>query len=117
MNKFRVAFAGLFWAFRDQNSFYVHFAVTLVVLAVAAWLRLEIWHWVALSFAIGGVLTAELLNTAMELLVSVLHPQHDPRIGRALDVAAAAVLMASITAIVVGVLVLGPPIYMHIWPV
>ncbi|MBB3207732.1 diacylglycerol kinase (ATP) [Rhodopirellula rubra] len=114
-NKFRVAFSGLFWAVRDQNSFYVHLSVTAVVLVLAGVLRLPQWQWVALFFAIGGVLTAELLNTAVELLVGVVHPERDPRIGRALDVAAAAVLMASITAIGIGLMIFGPAVYEQIW--
>lgn len=110
-NKFRVAFAGLAWALRDQTSFHVHLIVTAAVMIAGAFLPLEPWQWIALILAIGMVFTAELLNTALELLVKVVHPDHDPQIGRALDVAAAAVLAAALTAVVIGILILGPEIY------
>lgn len=109
--KFRVAVVGLVWALRDQASFYVHLSVAAVVIVVAALLRLQPWQWLGLIFAIGGVLTAELFNTALELLVAVVHPDQDPRVGRVLDVAAAAVLVASLTAVTIGLLILGPEIY------
>ncbi len=111
-DKFRVAFAGLFWALRDQASFRVHLSVTGAVIAVAASLRLQSWQWAGLIFAIGFVLTAELFNTSLEVLVAVMHPAHDPRVGRALDVAAAAVLVASLTAVAIGLLILGPELYL-----
>lgn len=109
--KFRVALAGLVWALRDQASFYVHLSVAAAVIAVAAALRLQAWQWVGLIIAIGGVIAAELFNTAIELLVAIVHPAHDPRVGRVLDVAAAAVLMASLTAVMIGLFILGPEIY------
>jgi diacylglycerol kinase len=95
---------------RTQNSFYVHLPVAAIVLALSAWLRLEIWRWVALVICIAMVLAFELLNTAIESLVARLHPEHNPIIGRALDSAAAAVLIASLGAVVVGLLVIGPPL-------
>lgn len=111
ITKFRVAFAGLVWALRDQASFYVHLSVAAAVIVVAALLRLQSWQWVGLMIAIGLVLTAELFNTAIELFVAIIHPARDPRVGRVLDVAAAAVLMASLTAVTVGLLILAPEIY------
>jgi len=114
ITKFRVAFSGLFWAARDQNSFHFHAAATVLVIGLAAVLGLELWQWIALVIAIGGVWTAELLNSAIELIVAVIHPQHDERIGRALDVAAAAVLMAAFTAVTIGVLVFGPILYQRL---
>jgi diacylglycerol kinase (ATP) len=111
LNKFRVAIAGLLWAIRDQNSFHVHGIVSVLVLLTAAQLRLQFWQWTTLVLAIGLVFTAELLNTAIEQLVAVLHPNHDLRIGRVLDIAAAAVLLATLTAVAVGALVLGPSLY------
>ncbi|TWU11021.1 diacylglycerol kinase [Allorhodopirellula heiligendammensis] len=110
-NKFRVAVGGLLWALRDQTSFHVHLAFTAAVITLAVLLRLQLWQWIGLVFAIGLVLAAELFNTAMELLVAVLHPEYDPRIGRALDVAAAAVLVSALTAATIGIAILGPELY------
>ncbi len=109
--KFAVAFSGLFWAFRTESSFWVHLLVATAVLSVSAVLRVELWRWVALVLTIMVVFTAELLNSAIEQMIKVLHPESDERIGRVLDVSAAAVLAAAIGAVVVGLLTLGQPIW------
>ena len=109
--KFAVASKGLIWAIQTQDSFYVHLPVAGVALGLAAILRVELWAWAAIILAIGLVMVAELLNTAAEQLVAVLHPQHDRRIGLALDAAAAGVLFAAITAVVIGLMTLAPPLF------
>jgi diacylglycerol kinase len=112
--KFAVAVAGMCWSFRNENSYCVHLPVAAAVIVLAAWLRIEAWRWTAVLLAIGIVLAAELLNGSLEQLVKALHPDHDPRVGRALDVAAAAVLVVALTAILVGLIALGPPLWQAI---
>jgi diacylglycerol kinase len=109
--KFAHAAAGLFWSVRTQSSFWIHLPIAFAVLGVAAWLRVETWRWVAIVLAITIVLSAELLNTVIEQLVKVLHPDHDERIGQLLDTAAGAVLVAAIGAIIVGLIALGLPLW------
>ncbi|NND98422.1 MAG: diacylglycerol kinase family protein [Pirellulaceae bacterium] len=108
--KFGFAFRGLAFAIRTQNSFWVHLPITICVVVLASILQVGTWQWVALTLATAMVFATELLNTAIEQLVKVLHPDHDPRIGHALDMAAAGVLATSIGAVIVGVIVLGPPL-------
>ena len=105
--KFRVAFSGLFWAFRTQSSFRIHLPIGVLVIAIAALIRMSGWQWAVLMLCIGSVLSAELLNTSIELLAARLHPHDDEQIGRALDVAAAAVLIMSFTSMVIGLIVIG----------
>lgn len=71
-----------------------------------ALLRLSPLAWAVLALAIGLVLTAELLNTALEGLVDLVSPQDHPLAKEAKDVAAAAVLVASLAALAVAVCVL-----------
>ena len=108
--KFAVAISGILWSFRSQCSFWIHLPITAAVIGLAVWLDIEPWRWVAVIFAITIVFSAELLNTSIEQLVQALHPHHDERIGRALDAAAGAVLVASMGAVAVGVVTLGLPI-------
>jgi len=111
VRKFVVAFAGVGWAVRTQNSFWVHLIVAVAVVLMGLNLQIGLWQWSALAIAITMVLTVELINSSIEQLVKVLHPQANERIGRALDVAAGAVLVASIGAIAVGLITLGPPFW------
>jgi diacylglycerol kinase len=110
-NKFAVAIGGMLWAMRTQASFWCHLPIALAVIIVAASLQVELWRWAVLLLTIGLVFAVELVNTAIELLVRALHPEHDDQIGRALDVAAGAVLCAAMIAVIVGVLTLAPPLW------
>jgi len=105
VRKFADAFHGLTRAVRTQSSFAVHLAVAGVVVPVAAILRVTPVEWCLLVAAIGGVLTAELFNTAVEALSRALDAGHHPRIRDALDIASAAVLIASLTAATIGTIV------------
>ena len=111
IKKFAVAFAGIGWAIRTQNSFWVHISAAVCVVALAVWVEVERWGWVALTIVISAVIAAELFNTAIEELVRALHPEQDERIGRVLDAAAGAVLVISIASVVVGAIVLGVPLW------
>lgn len=109
--KFAVALSGVLWSTQTQASFRIHLPIALAVLGIGAWLRLEAWRWVAVVLAITIVLSAELLNTSIEQLVRVLHPQHDEQIKRVLDTAAGAVLVAAIGAVIVGLVTMGVPLW------
>jgi diacylglycerol kinase (ATP) len=65
-------------------------------------------EWCAVVLAIGAVWTAEAFNTALEALVDLASPENHPLAARAKDVAAGAVLCASISAVVVGAIVFLP---------
>lgn len=110
-NKFAVALGGIAWATRTQGSFQVHLPIALAAVGLATWLGIEAWRWVTVVFAIMIVLSAELMNTAIEQLVRVLHPQRDHGIKNALDAAAGAVLVVAFGAVIVGLIALGPPLW------
>ena len=85
----------------------IHLGAALGVVALSAWVGLERWEWVAVLGAIGLVWMAELFNTALEELTNLVSPEHNPLAGRAKDLAAGAVLVASVTAALVGIIVFG----------
>ncbi|WP_153555993.1 diacylglycerol kinase [Roseimaritima sediminicola] len=109
--KFRYAAGGLRHGLATHSSFAVHIPVAVLVLAVAAWLKLTSWRWAVLVLCIALVVCLELVNTAIERLVQAVHPERDERIGHALDLAAAAVLVAALAAVLVGLIVLLPPLW------
>ena len=105
--KFADAFRGLKWGVRGHSSFAVHFFFTAVVLLAAALLRCNVEDWCLLLLAVGLVLTAELFNSAVETLFRGLDHDTRERAWRCLDIAAAAVLLASFVAVIIGLLVFG----------
>ncbi len=72
----------------------------------SVWLNLQLWRWVAIIGCIVMVLVLELINTSIEHLARAVTAERHPEIGRSLDIAAAAVLVAAIGAVVIGLLVL-----------
>ena len=109
--KFAHALRGIKVGTRDQSSFYVHFPATLAVVAMATWLQVSKSQWLALILCITIVLSAELLNSALEHLARAITTEEHPQIRDALDIASSAVLVASIGAAIVGFLVLGSPLF------
>lgn len=102
------AAAGLRALLQHEPNARIHAAATLAVIALAAALGLSAVEWALLALAVGGVWCAEALNTALECLCDVASPGPHELIRRAKDVAAAAVLVASMAALAVGALVFMP---------
>ncbi|WP_413432098.1 diacylglycerol kinase [Crateriforma spongiae] len=109
--KFADASRGIGVAVRGQKSFWVHFPAGILVLMTAFALRLPATSMAILWLTVGVVIAAEVANSAFEALVHTVHPSFDPRIGRALDMAAGAVLVLSIAAVAVGICLLGWPLW------
>jgi diacylglycerol kinase len=110
--KFQVAFRGLKLGIRGHSSFCVHFFFTALVLLTAFVLDCERLEWCLLIGCIGLVLTAELFNSTVETLFRGFPDELKKRTWPALDVAAGAVLLASLTAGVIGLIVFVP----KFWP-
>lgn len=106
--KFRDAFRGVSIGLRGQNSFVVHLLASLAVVVVGVFFRISLLEWSLLSLCIVTVFVAELLNTSIEWLARAIREEHDDRIGKALDVASAAVLLASFGSVSIGVLIFVP---------
>jgi diacylglycerol kinase len=101
---FRHAGRGFIWALSSQANLRVHLGAAAIVLVAALLLRFSTIEFVGLTLCFAIVIAAELFNTALEVLIDYAWPEHHPMIGRAKDVAAAAVLVAAVGAAVVGVL-------------
>lgn len=111
LDSFRHAFAGWWFVLRTQHNAWIHAVASIAILIVALWLGLGGTDWAILIFTIALVWVAEFLNTAVEALVDLLSPEIHPLAKTAKDIAAAAVLIAALAAVVVGLLVLGPPLW------
>jgi diacylglycerol kinase len=107
---FHYAFSGWWYVIRTQKNAWIHALATAGVILVAAWLNLPLIDWAILILTIGGVWTAEFLNTALEAVVDLASPQMHPLAKVGKDVGAAAVLISAISAILIGLMVLGPPL-------
>jgi len=114
LRSFRHAFAGAWYVLRTQKNAWIHLLIMIVVLILAAWLRLSLFDWSVLVIAMGIVWLAEFLNTSIEAIVDLVSPQRHPLAKVSKDVGAAAVLITAFTAVVVGLLLMGPPLWARI---
>lgn len=112
--KFKFAIRGVLLGLKSpsqtaaQNSFLIHIPCSIVVLVAGAWLNVG---WVAMATLVmccAMVLVAEMFNSSIESIAKAITPQHDSHIGVALDIAAGAVLLASLAAVIVGGLIFVP---------
>lgn len=107
---FRFAFEGIAYAFRTQRNFKVHSGVMLAVVIVGFAVGLSLEQWAILALVSGLVFQAELMNTALEAVVDHVSPEFHALAKVAKDCAAGAVFLTALCAVVVGLLVLGPPL-------
>jgi len=107
---FRFAAEGLVYVFQSQCNFRVHLAAATAVGLVGLWLRLPMLSWAILALTVGTVLVTEIFNTAAESLVDLVSPGYHPIAKRIKDLTAGAVLVVAIVSVVVGLLILGPPL-------
>jgi diacylglycerol kinase (ATP) len=105
---FDYAIRGIVYALRTQRNMRWHLVVSVVVFVGALALRISGLELIALVFAVGFVLVAELINTAVETTVDLTTEGYDPLAAIAKDVAAGAVLISAITAVAVGYVVFFP---------
>lgn len=101
--RLRFALTGLAHALRSEQSLKAQVVVFILVFAAMLWVRPGALWWALVMLASAGVFAAELMNTAIEHLADHLHPDVHPQIRVVKDCAAAAVLIAVLGAIGVGV--------------
>lgn len=113
---FAHAFSGWWYVIHTQKNAWVHTVSTVLVLLLAIWLRLPAWQIAILILTISIVWTSEFINSALEAVVDLASPYKHPLAKVGKDVGAAAVLIAALSSIIVGVLLLGPPLLEKITP-
>jgi diacylglycerol kinase (ATP) len=114
IKSFQYAFEGLWYVLRTQKNSWIHATATLAVIAVGLWLRISRSDWAIIILTIALVWMAEFMNTALEALIDLNMPERHPLAKVAKDVSAAAVLIGAGTAVLVGILILGPPLLLRL---
>ena len=111
ISSFLYAFEGVWYVLRTQKNAWIHGVSTIAVVLVGLWLNLPRYDWVILIIIMAIVWITEFINTALEAIVDMTMPKPHPCAKIAKDVGAGAVLVGSIAAVIVGLLILGPPLW------
>jgi len=105
IESFNYAIEGIIHVLRTHRNMRIHFLVAIAVLVAALWVGVDRFELMALLISIAFVLIAEMINSAIEQAIDVATTSFDPLAKLAKDVAAGAVLIASVNAVAVGYLV------------
>jgi diacylglycerol kinase (ATP) len=108
IRSFRYAVTGVIRMMRCQHNAWIHFVVTVGVVATGLFFQLSRGEWCWIVLAIAIVWTAEALDTAFEFLAEPASPNFSPIVRDAKDVAAGAVLITAIAAVISGGIVFWP---------
>ncbi len=114
LKSFKYAFAGISILIKSQHNAWLHAVATLVVCFAGFYFQLTALEWRWLVLAIILVWAAEALNTAIEFLADAVSPDHHPLVAKSKDVAAAAVLIAALGAVIIGLLIFIPHIITYL---
>jgi len=102
LDSFNFAFEGIIHVLRTQRNLRIHFAIAAGVLVMALIVDVTKIELIALLLSVTFVLIAEMLNTAVEAAIDIATTSFDPMAKIAKDIAAGAVLIASVNALIVG---------------
>ncbi|MEA3272187.1 MAG: diacylglycerol kinase [Patescibacteria group bacterium] len=105
VRSFKNAFRGLITVFKEEQSFRVQVVAAIVIFCLAAYFSVKMWEAIILVLVVSFVLVLEVLNSILERLVDALKPRIHPYVKAIKDMMAATVLLASITALVIGFLI------------
>ncbi len=115
VRSFYYAGAGLWFLLRTQRNARIHVVLAAIACGLGAWLGISGVEWAIIVCAIAGVLILEGLNTAIEAAVDLASPEIHPLARHAKDLAAGMVLIAALGSLVIGLIILGPPLWAKIF--
>ena len=107
IQSFQYAFAGIWYTLKTQRNAQIHTGISLGMVGLGVILQVNLTEWATLALTTGFVIAAEMMNTAIEAAMDHTTTDFHPQVKVVKDVAAGAVLVAAITAVMVGVFILG----------
>lgn len=114
MKSFKYAFNGLKILLREEHNSRIHFFVAICVVIAGFVLKISSTEWIAIVFAIGLVISLEIINSTIESIADFISPEKHVQIKKIKDLAAASVLVCTMAAAVIGFLVFTPKILAYL---
>lgn len=110
LKSFGFAFNGLIILFREEHHSRIHFIAAFLAVSAGIWLKISTIEWVSIVIAIGLVITLEIFNSAIERIADFISPEKHEMIKKIKDLAAAGVLVGSLTSLTIGLIIFLPKI-------
>jgi diacylglycerol kinase (ATP) len=116
LNSVRYAIDGIKILLGTQHNARIQFFLGIAALLLSWWLDIGKLKFVIILLTVGMVWIAEAFNTVFEIMITILSPQYSAKAKRAKDVAASAVLMASLISATIGFIIFLPPLLIRLEP-
>ncbi len=113
MNRIRSffpAFNGLKILIKEEHNSRIHLVATILALIASILFKISAIEWIAVIFAIGLVFVSEIINSAIENMTDFVSPGKNETIKKIKDLAAAGVLISSLTSLIIGLIVFLPKV-------
>lgn len=105
---FKYAFRGLFKVFYEEQNLKIQSLVGLIIILLGLYFKISQLEWIILILVIGLVILMEIVNSSIERITDVLKPRINGYVKEIKDIMAAAVMLASIIAVIVGLIIFAP---------
>lgn len=110
IRSFAYAIEGIVHSIKREQNVRIHFMIAIVVICLGFYYHITTTEWLFVLFAIGGMVSLELMNTAIERTVDLVTQQKHPLAKQAKDAAAGAVLIFAIISVIIGCIIFLPKI-------
>ncbi len=110
IKSFGHAARGIVSTFKTQHNIWIHAAAIIIVVTAGIFFKLSLMEWGLVVLAVGMVLAAEMMNTAIEALVDLVSPSYHEKAGLIKDIAAGAVMIAAVISVIIGLLIFVPKV-------
>lgn len=87
------ALKGIMSLIKNDNNFRIHLLAVIVVIILGFWIKFSEGEWLVVILTMGGVLSLEAVNTAIETIIDLVSPEYHDLAKKTKDVAAGAVLL------------------------
>lgn len=111
LKAFKYCFDGIIYALKDEQSIATQFIISIIVIIVSFIVGLSKLEWFMVILCISLVVALELINTSIESICDMVMPDFNPLAKVAKDTAAAAVLVVSVAAVIIGLIIFIPKIF------
>ncbi|MEH7298663.1 diacylglycerol kinase family protein [Neobacillus drentensis] len=111
LGSFSYAVAGILTALLSERNMRIHLISSIVVVLFSIYFSITKMEWIVILFAIGGMFSLELINTAIERVVDLVTKEYHPLAKQAKDIAAGAVFLYAVLSVIVGSIIFIPYIF------
>lgn len=108
LRSFSYAIAGIRTAIIQERNIRIHLSISLIVIIFGFFFSISALEWIIILLTIGGVISLEIMNSAIERLVDLVTLDFHPLAKQAKDLAAGAVFSFAIISVIIGIIIFGP---------